>query len=65
MGGAQVPSLVGEGRPHMLCQNQIFYLVHLQVVSLAFHFVSVSKRVRREELEGMGEDRELGTVTHS
>ena len=49
----------------MLCQSQIFYLVHLQVVSLAFHFVSVSKRVRREELEGMGEDRELGTVTHS
>lgn len=37
-----------------------FLLVYKFFVSLAFHFVSDSKRVRREELEGMGEDKEQG-----
>lgn len=51
----------------MLCQKQIFFFwfIYKFFVSLAFHFVSVSKRVCREELEGTGENEELGTVTHS
>lgn len=56
----------------MLCQKQCVFLlllVYKFFVFLAFHFVSDSKRVRREEWEAMGENQEQGNsdslVTHT